>query len=165
MATKTKPRPKTIPSKKPVAKAAKTRKTTVARKAVPRASAARTTTARKPVTKKPSPKPAARIAATKKPAVSRITRPRPSSARGKPTPITLAQQEKPPAPPATPEEFQSHIRVIGDRVFEHIVYMCEVEGMPGSSAEAKRKALTSFHGRLVAMETELGRIKEELQLG
>ena len=55
--------------------------------------------------------------------------------------------------------------MIGDRVFEHIVYMCEVEGMPGSSAEAKRKALTSFHGRLVAMETELGRIKEELQLG
>jgi hypothetical protein len=164
MATKTKPRPKTPASKKPVAKAAKTGKSTVARKAVPRASAARTTIARTSTTKKPAPKPAARRTATK-PSASRITRPRSSSVRATSKAIIIAQQEKPAAPPATPEEFQSHIRVIGDRVFEHIVYMCEVEGMPGSSAEAKRKALTSFHGRLVAMETELGRIKEELQLG
>jgi hypothetical protein len=164
MATKSNPRPKTTPSKKSVAKAAKTRKATVARKAVPRASAARTTTARTPSTKKPVAKPAARGAATKASA-RRVTRPRSSSVRETSKAIMIAQQEKPPAPPATPEEFQSHIRVIGDRVFEHIVYMCEVEGMPGSSAEAKRRALTSFHGRLVAMETELGRIKEELQLG
>jgi len=164
MATKTKPRPKTATSKKPVAKAAKSGKSTVARKPVPRASAARTTTARTTTPKKPTSKTPAR-ARVAKPSATRNTRPRPSAARLTAKATAIETLEKPPAPPATPEEFQSHIRVIGDRVFEHIVYMCEVEGMPGSSAEAKRKALTSFHGRLVAMETELGRIKEELQLG
>ena len=43
--------------------------------------------------------------------------------------------------------------------------MNAVERMSGTSAEAKGKALALFYQRLVGMELELSRVREELELG
>jgi hypothetical protein len=63
------------------------------------------------------------------------------------------------------EEYVLHIRVLGKRLEEHVDFMCLAETLGGTSAEAKRKALSQFYTRLTILELELGRIKEELQLG
>jgi hypothetical protein len=76
-----------------------------------------------------------------------------------------ATAELPRTPPATAEEFLLHIGVLGKRVAEHVAFMSAVERLCGTSAEAKNKALASFYERLVAMEQELNRVREELELG
>jgi hypothetical protein len=43
--------------------------------------------------------------------------------------------------------------------------MGAVEKMNGTSAEAKSRALSVFYQRLVGMELELARVREELELG
>jgi hypothetical protein len=58
-----------------------------------------------------------------------------------------------------------HIGVLGKRVEGHVTFMCGVERLSGTSAEAKNKALSQFYQRLVSMELELGRVREELELG
>jgi hypothetical protein len=73
--------------------------------------------------------------------------------------------ELPRTPPATAEEYLMHIGVLGKRVEGHVAFMSAVERMSGTSAEAKNKALSLFYQRLVAMELELGRVREELELG
>lgn len=79
--------------------------------------------------------------------------------------LTRSATELPRTPPATMEEYVLHIRVLGKRLEEHVDFMCAAEKLGGSSAEAKRKALAQFYTRLNFLESELGRIKEELQLG
>jgi hypothetical protein len=76
-----------------------------------------------------------------------------------------ATAELPRTPPATVEEFLTHIGALGKRVEGHVAYMCAVERLNGTSSEAKNKALTMFYQRLVGMEVELNRIREELELG
>jgi hypothetical protein len=67
--------------------------------------------------------------------------------------------------PATTEEYLLHIGLLGKRVEGHVAFMCAVERLSGTSAEAKNKALAQFYQRLVAMEQELSRVREELELG
>jgi hypothetical protein len=91
-----------------------------------------------------------------------------TSTTGKaPTPAipALPANELPRTPPATAEEFLLHIRILGQHVREHVDFMCRADKLPGTSTEAKRKALAQFHARLFLLEQELNRIKEELQLG
>jgi hypothetical protein len=76
-----------------------------------------------------------------------------------------ATAELPRTPPATAEEFLLHIGVLGKRVEGHVTFMCGVDRLSGTSCEAKNKALSLFYQRLVAMETELNRVREELELG
>jgi hypothetical protein len=71
----------------------------------------------------------------------------------------------PRTPPATAEEFLMHIGVLGKRVEGHVAFMSGVERMNGTSAEAKNKALSLFYQRLVTLELELNRVREELELG
>jgi hypothetical protein len=73
--------------------------------------------------------------------------------------------ELPRTPPATAEEFLTHITALGKRVEGHVAFMGAVDRLNGTSAEAKNKALTQFYQRLVAMEGELNRVREELELG
>jgi hypothetical protein len=73
--------------------------------------------------------------------------------------------ELPRTPPATAEEFLLHIGLLGKRVEGHVTFMCGVERLCGTSSEAKNKALAQFYQRLVAMELELNRVREELELG
>jgi hypothetical protein len=73
--------------------------------------------------------------------------------------------ELPRTPPATAEEFLTHISALGKRIEGHVTFMSAVERLNGTSAEAKNKALTQFYQRLVLMEVELNRVREELELG
>ena len=50
------------------------------------------------------------------------------------------------------------------RVNDYAEFMCRVDGLTGTSAEAKEKAIVAFHERMVAFEHQLGRIQEELRL-
>jgi hypothetical protein len=79
--------------------------------------------------------------------------------------VAASPGEMPRTPPATTEEFLEHIQALGERVQEHVDYMSGVEKLIGTSAEAKRRALAQFHARLSTLEQDLGRIKEDLQLG
>jgi hypothetical protein len=67
-------------------------------------------------------------------------------------------------PPTTTEERVIHIRALGQRIKGYIQFMTAVSRMNGSSAEAKQKAVAAFYERLAALEQELGRIQEQLQL-
>jgi hypothetical protein len=96
--------------------------------------------------------------------------PRAAAASSKAPPPTskaplAATAELPRTPPATAEEFLMHIGVLGKRVEGHVAFMSGVERLSGTSAEAKNKALALFYQRLVSMELELGRVREELELG
>jgi hypothetical protein len=73
--------------------------------------------------------------------------------------------ELPRTPPASAEEFLMHITSLGKRIEGHVAFMGTVERLSGTSAEAKTRALTMFYQRLVAMELELNRVREELELG
>jgi hypothetical protein len=69
-----------------------------------------------------------------------------------------------PNPLAPPETRRQMLKALGERLDGHIRFMCEVERMPGLSAESKDRAVGAFHQRLASMEGELGRIRENLQL-
>jgi len=73
--------------------------------------------------------------------------------------------ELPRTPPANAEEYLLHIGLLGKRVEGHVTFMCGVDRLNGTSSEAKNKALSQFYQRLVAMELELNRVREELELG
>jgi hypothetical protein len=103
-----------------------------------------------------------------------------TKAKSRPAVVPLPKTKSRPAPtfpelepitellrtrPATLEDRLAHIRALGQRLDSHIRFMCAVAKLSGSSAAAKEQAVTVFYERLVFMEQELGRIKEELQLG
>ena len=54
---------------------------------------------------------------------------------------------------------------LGRRVVEHVRFMAEVGTLPGTSAEAREKAVDVFYQRLFALEKVLGQTVEELRLG
>jgi hypothetical protein len=125
---------------------------------------------------KTKPRPArAASKVTRPPVKKKVTKatpalPRAASASAKAPPPTskaplASTAELPRTPPATAEEFLMHIGVLGKRVEGHVAFMSAVERMNGTSAEAKNKALSLFYQRLVSMELELGRVREELELG
>ncbi len=85
-----------------------------------------------------------------------------------PVPAALpleSSTELPRTPPSTPEEFVLHIRILGNRIDEHVDYMCQANKLGGTSMEAKRRCLDHFYARLIHLEQDLARIKEDLQLG
>jgi hypothetical protein len=59
----------------------------------------------------------------------------------------------------------ARIAALGSRIEEHVVQISKVADLKSSSAEAKNRAVIAFHDRLAALEAQLGRIHEELQLG
>jgi hypothetical protein len=98
------------------------------------------------------------------------SRPAPSSSKTKSKPAPTFPELEPitellRTKPVTMEDRLAHIRALGQRLDSHIRFMCAVEKLNGSSAAAKEQAVVAFYDRLLLMEQELGRIKEELQLG
>ena len=67
--------------------------------------------------------------------------------------------------PLTTEDRLTRIQALGKRIDGYIAFMCSVNQMNGSSAEAKHKAVQVFYERLRTVEQELGQIQEELRLG
>jgi hypothetical protein len=68
-------------------------------------------------------------------------------------------------PPWTLEERLQRIEAMGQRIDGYIRFMCQVGSLSGTSAEAKERAVTAFYERLVIVESQLGRIQEDLRLG
>jgi hypothetical protein len=68
-------------------------------------------------------------------------------------------------PGMTTQDRLHEIELMRQRVNDYAEFMCRVDGLTGTSAEAKEKAVTAFHERMVALEQQLGRIQEELRLG
>jgi hypothetical protein len=121
---------------------------------------------------KTKPRPARAASKVTRPPIKKATPalPRVSPPTAKSPPPTskaplAASAELPRTPPATAEEFLLHIGVLGKRVEGHVTFMSGVERLTGTSSEAKNKALSMFYQRLVAMEVELNRVREELELG
>ena len=69
------------------------------------------------------------------------------------------------APPPTTSERLRDIAAMGQRIHGYVEFMCQIGNLGGTSAEAKETALVAFHERLAALERQLSRIHEELQLG
>ena len=68
-------------------------------------------------------------------------------------------------PPWTTAERLQRIEALGPQSTRYIQYICQVDSLDGTSAEAKEKAVIAFYDRLLVLERQLGRIQEELQLG
>ncbi len=63
---------------------------------------------------------------------------------------------------------EDRLRVIDrmhERISGHVQFMCRIASLEGSSVEAKEQAVTAFHDRMIALEHQLDRIHEEVQLG
>ena len=51
------------------------------------------------------------------------------------------------------------------RINAYVQFMGKVGNLNGTSAEAKDKAVAAFYERMAALERQLGRIQEDLQIG
>lgn len=67
-------------------------------------------------------------------------------------------------PPWTLAERLQRIEIMGQRMSAYIQFMGQVGTMNGTSDEAKGRALKAFHETMIAMESELGQIQENLRL-
>jgi hypothetical protein len=69
------------------------------------------------------------------------------------------------APPLTTEDRLKRIEALGERIAGHVQFMCQVGSLGGSSTEMKERAVTAFYERMIVVESQLGRLREELLLG
>jgi hypothetical protein len=67
-------------------------------------------------------------------------------------------------PPLTMEARLERIQALGQRVAEHIQFICAVADLAGTSEEAKQKTVAVFYDRLLVLEQTLARIHENLRL-
>src|SRR5690349_16250386 len=75
----------------------------------------------------------------------------------------------PPSPwvqaPLTTEDRLRHIEALGQRIAGYVQFMCQVGSLNGTSAEMKDRAVTAFYERMALVESQLGRIQDDLRLG
>jgi hypothetical protein len=65
----------------------------------------------------------------------------------------------------TTEERLRDIERMREQINAYALFVCQVGSLKGSSLEAKEKAITAFHERMVVLERQLGHIVEEQRLG
>lgn len=93
------------------------------------------------------------------------------SHRATPAAVSAGRKAKAPIPPdevpalGTLAWRLGCIAALGKQVQEYVEFMGKVGDLKSSSAEAREKAVVAFHQRLAALEQQLGRIHDELQLG
>ena len=93
-----------------------------------------------------------------------ITKPNPSSRPASRLPVEPRPRASN-APASTTDERLRDIAAMGQRIHGYVEFMCQIGNLGGTSGEAKEIAIAAFHERLAALERQLGRIHEELQLG
>ena len=69
------------------------------------------------------------------------------------------------APPPTTDQRLRDIAAMAQRIHGYVQFMCQIGDLGGSSGEAKERAIAAFQERLAALEHQLSRIHDELQLG
>jgi hypothetical protein len=67
-------------------------------------------------------------------------------------------------PPWTTAERLQRIEAMGLRINGYVQFMCQVESLNGTSAEAKERAVTIFYERMVVVESQLRGIQDALRL-
>ena len=82
----------------------------------------------------------------------------------RPRPRSEAQRAVLPSSPQTLEDRLRCIESLGRRIEGCIQFMVQVGNLNGTSTEAKERAVTAFYERLVAAESQLSRIQEDLRL-
>ena len=100
---------------------------------------------------------------------TKVKNPRTKSAPARPKPIATAPGRtgfvpREPGSADTLAERLQCIEDLGRRVEGHIHFMAEVASMNGTSVEAKNRVIAVFHERLVQVEAQLNRIREEFRL-
>jgi hypothetical protein len=90
-----------------------------------------------------------------------------AKAPARPPAATAAEAQVDPwaEPPCTHGERLQCIRALGKRINEHVQFMCRIGRLNGTSPEAKERAVTAFYERMILVESQLGRIQEDLLLG
>ena len=90
-----------------------------------------------------------------------------SKGKGKGAPIAPVEQlsELSVGPCVTIGDRLTRIQEIGRKVDEHVKAVTAIESLPGTSAEAREKAVALFLERLIVLEKALGATMEELRLG
>jgi hypothetical protein len=88
-----------------------------------------------------------------------------TSRRAASAPITEMPPDLSLSPALTTEDRLIRIRALGQRIERHVQFICTAADLPGTSAEAKDRAVAYFLERLVVAERQLDRVQEELQLG
>jgi hypothetical protein len=68
-------------------------------------------------------------------------------------------------PCVTTADRLERIRELGRKIEEHVRFVARVETLPGTSAEARARAVAAFHDRLALLEGALARTLDELRLG
>jgi hypothetical protein len=68
-------------------------------------------------------------------------------------------------PPWTLEEGLRRIEAMGQQVDGYVQFMCKAGSLTGTSPEAKERAVMAFYERLVVVERQLRKIREDLELG
>jgi hypothetical protein len=68
------------------------------------------------------------------------------------------------APGMTTEEHLAQIQLLGQRIQEHLRFVVAAANLPGTSAEARARAVVAFHERLALMERGLAKTLEDLRL-
>lgn len=64
----------------------------------------------------------------------------------------------------TLEERLHRIETLGNRIRGHIDAIARIAHEPGTSPDGKERAVKAFHEKIILVESELGRIREELQM-
>jgi hypothetical protein len=68
-------------------------------------------------------------------------------------------------PAWTMEERLRRIEAMGQHIQSIVHFMCKIDSLNGTCAAAKERAVTAFYDRLVVVERQLGKIREDIQLG
>jgi hypothetical protein len=110
---------------------------------------------------KTKPRPAARVKARRTTRAVIATAARSTKPTALETPPDLGLNTQ----PYTTEERLEHIKALGERIQGYLHFMAKVATMPGTSAEARDRAVEVFYDRLVIAERQLGRVREDLELG
>jgi hypothetical protein len=56
------------------------------------------------------------------------------------------------------------MEALGQRIADHIFFMCGPNTLNGSSAEAKERALEAFYQQMIVVERDLDRARQQFQL-
>lgn len=67
-------------------------------------------------------------------------------------------------PPWTTQERLQRIEAMGQRIDSYIKFMCQIDSLTGTSAEAKERAVIAFYEQMVAVESQLRSIQEDFRL-
>lgn len=90
---------------------------------------------------------------------------KPSTRAAAPIPMEQPYAGPWPVAPSTTQEYLQRIEAMGQRINGYIRFICGAGDLNGTSTEAREKAIAAFYERMVVLERQLGRVRDDLRLG